>query len=186
VIDSAVPSMDRSFAGRYYPAAACSPDLRGWRHRPAAQIQHHKASRNDRYRTYFQDAWRIHPRFVLNYGVAYSYEDNLGNHDLDKPEYLRPVLGGAVADLRPTRRDPNNVNPVIGFAWGVDRSGKTVIRGGSGIYHDSNLFFARLGERLSIGPRGNGLALVNGQVIPKSRCRRHSPTGIHFFPPMSG
>jgi hypothetical protein len=125
-----------------------------------------KASRNNRYRAYFQDAWRIHPRFVFNYGVAYSYEDNLGNHDLDKPEYLRPVLGGAAANLGPTRRDPNNVNPVVGFAWGLDRSGRTVIRGGAGIYHDSNLFFARLGERQSIGPRGNGLALVNGQVIP--------------------
>lgn len=52
-----------------------------------------EASRNDRVRLYFQDAWRIHPRFTFNYGLAYSIETNLLNHDLDRPAYLAPAPG---------------------------------------------------------------------------------------------
>jgi hypothetical protein len=124
-----------------------------------------QARRNNRIRLFFQDTWRISSRFSLNYGMAWSYEDKLGNHDLDKPEYLRPLLGGAQADLSPTRRDPNNFDPALGFNWAVDKTNKTVIRAGAGVYHDSNLFYSRLGERSQIGPSGNGLALLPTSAI---------------------
>jgi hypothetical protein len=123
------------------------------------------ARHNNRLRFFFQDTWRIRPRFTLNFGMAYSYEDKLGNHDLDKPEYLRPLLGGANADLSPTRRDPNNFDPALGFAWSLDKANKTVIRAGGGLYHDSNLFYSRLGERSEIGPSGNGLALLPSSAL---------------------
>src|SRR5690606_25218203 len=42
-----------------------------------------QASRNDRYRVFFNDAWQVHPCFTLTYGISYSYEDNILNHDLD-------------------------------------------------------------------------------------------------------
>ncbi|MGH8245139.1 MAG: carboxypeptidase regulatory-like domain-containing protein, partial [Gammaproteobacteria bacterium] len=124
-----------------------------------------QARRNDRYRLFFQDTWRIRPRFTLSFGLAWSFEDNLLNYDLDKPEYLRPVLGGAGADLRPPPHDYNNFQPALGFAWAIDRRNKTVIRGGAGIYHDSNLFFSRLRERGWIGPAGNGLVVLAGSIV---------------------
>jgi hypothetical protein len=86
---------------------------------------------------------------------------------LDKPEYLRPVLGGANADLRPTRYDYNNFQPAIGFAWSLGKQNKTVIRGGSGIYHASpNSFYTRLGERGFLGPAGNGLVPFDSSLVP--------------------
>jgi len=125
------------------------------------------ASRNDAYRLYFQDTWQVNPRFSFSYGVAWSFEDNVVNHDLDKPEYLRPVLGGANADLRPTRYDYNNFQPSIGFAWTLDKQNRTVIRGGTGVYHTSpNSFYTRLGERGFLGPAGNGLVPLDSSLAP--------------------
>lgn len=125
-----------------------------------------QAARNDAFRLYYQDTWQIKPKFSFNYGLAWSFDSNIISHDLDKPEWLRPVLGGANADLRPTRYDYNNFQPAIGFAWSLGKDNKTVIRGGSGLYHASpNSFYTRLGERGFLGPAGNGLVPFNSAQV---------------------
>ena len=90
------------------------------------------ARRSDRYRWYFQDAWRVTPRFTLNYGVGWQMEKTLANHDIDKPALLRPILD----DIRATDRDRNNFSPSLGFAYNVNGDNKTIIRAGFGIYYD--------------------------------------------------
>ena len=120
------------------------------------------AARNNRYRIFAGDQWRLHPRFTLNYGVAWVYEDKLLNHDLDRPAFLAPLLGG---DLSAPRRDKNNFDPSVGFAWDVYGTGKMVIRGGGGVYHDSNLFWTRLNERAYTGPSGNGRYIIPGTLF---------------------
>jgi hypothetical protein len=117
------------------------------------------AARNDRLRFFFADSWRAKPSFTLSYGVAYVYENKLLNHDLDRPPLLNAVFNG---DLRPPQRDKNNFDPSLGFAWNI--KGKTVIRGGAGIYHDSNVFWVRLQERFLTGPSGNGRGPIPGSV----------------------
>ena len=132
--------------------------------RTPAAYNFDKASRTNFYRLYIQDAWRLHSRFTLNYGLAWSFEDNLVNHDLDKPEYLRPVFG---SNLKPTRQDYNNFDPALGFAWSVDKQNKTVIRAGSGLYHSAtNTNYTRLPERAFIGPAGNGLNVNTSSGLP--------------------
>jgi len=121
-----------------------------------------KVRRNDRYRVYFQDAWRVTPSFTFNYGIAWQYESALVNHDLDKPAYLRPILG----DTRPSDRDLNNITPSAGFAWKVTGDNKTVIRGGAGIYYDTRVLWQRLEERTTIGPFGNGRLLIPSSFVP--------------------
>jgi len=116
-----------------------------------------EAARNDRVRFFLSDQWRVTSRFTLNYGVAYSLENRILNHDLDRPQILAPLLGG---DLRPPKIDKNNWDPSLGFAWDVKGDGKTVIRGGAGVYHDSNLFWTRLNERAYVGPSGNGRSIL--------------------------
>jgi len=116
-----------------------------------------QAARNNRYRLFFSDQWRVNPRFTLNYGLSYSVEDNVLNHDLDRPQILSALLGG---DLGPPKRDKNNFDPSFGFAWDLKGNGKTVIRGGAGVYHDSNLFWTRLNERAYVGPSGNGRSII--------------------------
>ncbi|NOT61920.1 MAG: hypothetical protein HOP19_17025, partial [Acidobacteria bacterium] len=152
-----------------------------------------EAARNDAYRLYFQDTWQVRPKFSFSYGTAWSFDDNIISHDLDKPEWLRPLLGGANADLRPTRYDYNNFQPAIGWAWALGKSNKTVIRGGSGIYHASpNSFYTRLGERGFIGPAGNGLVPFNSQLVanpfagtPTPGSTATQPVTLNFTQPTS-
>ena len=103
---------------------------------------------------FIQNTWRLHPRLVLDYGLGWTFEAPL-NYDLPKPVYLEPVLGAA--GLSPTRKNWKQFSPSIGLAWNIDARGKTVIRGGAGIYYDSvNPAFIADEERVSLGPRGVG------------------------------
>ena len=112
-----------------------------------------KAKVNSRLRFYSQDTWRIRPRFTLNYGLAWNFESTLVNRDLDKPAYLAPLYG---SDLSPTKNNYNNFSPAVGFAWSLDKASKTVLRGGAGLYWETELLWRRLQERAAIGPIGNG------------------------------
>ena len=112
-----------------------------------------KAKANDRYRIFAEDTWHVTPRLNLNLGLAWSFESTLVNRDLTKPAYLAPIYG---SDLSATNNNYHNFSPSLGFAWNVDKSNKTVIRGGAGIYYDTELLWRRLQERAFIGPVGNG------------------------------
>ncbi len=116
-----------------------------------------QASRNNRFRLFATDQWRMRDNLTVSYSLAWSYENNLLNHDLDRPAFL----GRIFSDLSAPRRDTNNFDPSLGFAWSL-RGGKTVIRGGGGIFHDSNLFWTRLVERAYTGPSGNGRYIIPG------------------------
>jgi len=115
-----------------------------------------KAKPNNRYRFYGQDTWKITPKFTFNYGLAWEYESNLFNEDLPKPAFLAPLYG---SDLSPTHSNTGNFSPSIGFAWNVGSNNKTVIRGGAGLYYDTEQLYRRLQERSEIGPLGNGRIL---------------------------
>lgn len=129
---------------------------------PPFQVE--RADHSNRLHLYWYDTWRIHSRFTLNFGLAWSYESNLLNHDLAKPDYLAPILGAG--GLRPERHDPNNFSPALGFAWKASNDNKTVVRGGAGVYYGTMELWKRLIERAIIGPRGNGRFPIPGSFVP--------------------
>jgi hypothetical protein len=121
------------------------------------------ASGTDRLRFFFQDAWLVRPNLTVSFGVAYSVETNLFAHDLDYPSYLAPLVGD---DLAPPKRDSNNLDPAAGFAWSPGRAGRTVVRGGAGVYRDETTLIWKARDRAFIGPSGNGRVVVDGSVTP--------------------
>ena len=65
-----------------------------------------------RYGLYAQDTWKARPNLTLNYGLRYSISD--------EPFYM-PL-------------DKNDFQPRLGFSWSPFENGKTVVRGGAGIF----------------------------------------------------
>ena len=112
---------------------------------------------NDRFHLYAQDTWRVTSRLTINYGLGWLFENNLLNYDMSKPSLLAPLYG---SDLSPTNKNYHNFAPAAGFAWNVDKSQKTVIRAGAGMFYDTQLGWWRLGERSSLGPNGRQFLTV--------------------------
>jgi hypothetical protein len=92
---------------------------------------------DNRLEAYVGDAWRIKRNLTLTYGLHYvrdtgRVDSNLGGD----PTFnmWAPGLGNPV-------RTPNtNFAPQLGFAWNTGGNGKTVIRGGGGLYFENSLW----------------------------------------------
>jgi len=88
---------------------------------------------------FVQDDFRINSNFILNIGLRYEYfsvlkvgDAGLYNPDGPYAAVQRPVVfRPADSEYRP---DYNNFEPRIGFAWNPDKSHKTVIRSGVGVF----------------------------------------------------
>jgi carboxypeptidase family protein len=112
---------------------------------------------NYRLQFYGTDNWKLNNNFTLNYGLAYRWDSNLWNHDQDRPAIIAPLFGKGT---EASGRDNNNIAPRVGFAWDVTGAGRTVIRGGVGMYYDTTIDNLRLFERADLGPPGAELFLV--------------------------
>jgi hypothetical protein len=108
---------------------------------------------NHRIGVYFTDAWKVKSNFTLTLGLRYDYDSALADSDLKRTQTLaqfNPVLGGFI------NNDVNNFAPQLGFAWDVKGNGKTVIRGGGGIFYDGNIINNILFDRVLNLPPGLG------------------------------
>jgi hypothetical protein len=95
----------------------------------------------DTFALYAQDSWKVRRNLSVNYGIRYDYEGvpYTGKQDLS---IFDPSLPAGLAVVgKDVDRIYNNflgaISPRVGFAYRLDPSGQTVLRGGYGLYYDS-------------------------------------------------
>jgi Carboxypeptidase regulatory-like domain len=110
---------------------------------------------NNRLGVYLHDTWRATRNLTFNGGLRYDLDTGLTNHDLPRA----PGIGAFDPELGQTPRNDNfRLAPQVGFAWNVRGDGKTIIRGGGGIYYETNIFNNILFDRTVNLPPGLGNA----------------------------
>jgi len=146
---------------------------------------------------YFGDTWKIKPRLTVNYGIRYSRDTGRSDSDLAPTPCsdavasfgdAAPCTTGNLLDAltpglgSPVRQPNDNIGPKGGFAWDIDGKGRTVIRGGLGMYFENSVFNnvlfdreTRLAKGLFFGdqqltPSQTSATMPDGSVVSSVTC----------------
>jgi hypothetical protein len=100
---------------------------------------------------FVQDDYQVSKRLVLNLGLRYelstvlrSPTPHLRNYSVERGFFTPGVDGSSLY-----RGDHNNFAPRVGFAYSLTEDGRTVVRGGYGIFYDTIGFSNATGMDLS-------------------------------------
>jgi hypothetical protein len=119
---------------------------------------HDQGGTNQRIHPWIADSWKMKPSFTINLGLGYDLETGLFYGNLPLPQYLAPIVNSQTipGGLGATQPNKHDFAPQIGFAWAIGKDKKTVIRGGGGIYWETQPIWQHFREGASIGPLGDG------------------------------
>jgi hypothetical protein len=137
-----------------------------------------------------QDDYKVTPKLTLSYGLRYEYnspftasDGNVYSFDLANGSVVVPtshsetyfskyfptsipVITASQAGVPASLREANKLNfaPRFGFSYQLDNSGKTVVRGGWGLYYLH--FSADLAAFLATGPYSFSTTITNPASAP--------------------
>jgi Carboxypeptidase regulatory-like domain/TonB dependent receptor len=110
---------------------------------------------------FFQDSWKANRKLTLNFGLRYDVEIT--------PLFAPATAVNAAAEQalnvqEGVPRDYKNVAPRFGIAWDPTGSGKTVIRGGYGLFYDHPLLAIAFDSTTADGGRSVQLLSPGGSA----------------------
>ena len=85
---------------------------------------------------YIQDSFRWSPRLTVNYGIRWDYFGVVGEKN-NLFYRFDPASGNVVPAGQLYGKDLNNFAPRFGFAYDLTGKGRTVVRGGWGLFYDA-------------------------------------------------
>jgi hypothetical protein len=131
--------------------------------------EHGQGGRNQRVTAYAGDTWKVRDNLTVNFGLGYDVETGLFYSNIPLPQFLSPILagqtGGVPYGLGATQPNSTDFSPSFGFAWSLGKSKKTVIRGGGGMYWDTQPIWEHFREGAAIGPPGDGRTTLGASAF---------------------
>lgn len=106
----------------------------------SAQGESQRETFQNSHTLYFQDNWRATRNLTLNLGVRWDYFGVIGEKNNLLSNFdpnLGLVMVGTNGLDKLYNSDWNNFSPRLGFAWDITGKGKTVLRGGWGLFYDA-------------------------------------------------
>ncbi len=134
---------------------------------PGAQLE--RVRPNTLFGFYVQDDYRTTERLTLNLGLRYEfYTLPAEANGLDTT--LRDIFTDRSFTVgQPFAKNPSlgNIAPRLGFAWDVSGRGRTAIRGGAGMYHDTDGPFNSAFGIAAFSPPFAATATINNPAFPR-------------------
>jgi hypothetical protein len=141
-----------------------------------------------------QDSWRVTPKLTVDYGARYSvYNNPIEVSDFltsFRPDFynaatavrIDPISGNVIAGSgdrfngiifaggnspygrRVQSNQHNTIGPRVGFAYNIFGDGRTVVRGGYGIYYDRTLV-GIVEQNAFVNPRVNSRVTIDNPLL---------------------
>jgi len=132
---------------------------------PGAQLE--RVRPNTLVGFYVQDDYRTTERLTLNLGLRYEfYTVPAEANGLDTT--LRDLNDRSFTVGQPFAANPSlgNIAPRLGLAWDVTGNGRTAVRGGAGVYHDTDGPFNSAFGIAAFSPPFAATATINNPAFP--------------------